>query len=64
MLEKKKKAIKICDRILAILVMWIWVNQNQGGFFEEAKGIGKKKMKIVSLTMTSWIFFDKFSVLF
>lgn len=42
MLEKKKKAIKICDRILAILVMWIWVNQNQRGFIEEAKGIGKK----------------------
>lgn len=46
MLEKKKKAIKICDRILAILVMWVWINQNQRGFFEEAKGIG------VSLIMT------------
>lgn len=47
MLEKKEKAIKICDRILAILVMWAWVKQNQRGFFEEAKWIG------VSFIMTS-----------
>lgn len=47
MLEKKEKAIKTHDRILAILVIWAGVKQNQRGFFKEAKGIG------VSFIMTS-----------
>lgn len=44
MLEKKEKAVKTRDRILAI---WAGVKQNQRGFFKEAKGIG------VSFIMTS-----------
>lgn len=47
MLEKKEKAVKTRDRILAILVIWAGVKQNQRGFFKEAKGIG------VSFIMTS-----------